>query len=219
MLLKNWESAFTLVRLVPTQKFTFSQITEVFFESRHDYIVIQSRLILTNLTPVPPGGWRPIEKGCGPHHNSLPAQSTLADRCQGARHWQARCLRGARRSRSGRMPSHGSGFKVFDIYLGQDKSWDIMKQYSRLPSTTLRSWQSLPMVSASFPPWYFYSHCIHKAKAPFLPFPGVPEEAIEGGLPWRDDPLGGRQDWVREHTGGNLLLVPISSIYIFLSLI
>ena len=56
MLLKNWESAFTLVRLVPTQKFTFSQITEVFFESRHDYIVIQSRLILTNLTPVPPGG-------------------------------------------------------------------------------------------------------------------------------------------------------------------
>ena len=117
MLLKNWESAFTLVRLVPTQKFTFSQITEVFFESRHDYIVIQSRLILTNLTPVPPGGWRPIEKGCGPHHNSLPAQSTLADRCQGARHWQARCLRGARRSRPGRMLSHGSGFTVFDIYL------------------------------------------------------------------------------------------------------
>ena len=57
MLLKNWESAFTLVRLVPTyQKFTFSQITEVFFESRHAHIVIQSRLILTNLTPVPPGG-------------------------------------------------------------------------------------------------------------------------------------------------------------------
>ena len=35
---------------------TFSQITEVFFESRHDHIVIRSRLILTNLPPVPPGG-------------------------------------------------------------------------------------------------------------------------------------------------------------------